>query len=249
MMISIITICYNSEAHIETCIKSVVNQTYTNLEYIVIDGNSTDGTIAVIEKYDQQISKWISEKDSGISEAMNKGLEMAKGEYILFLHSDDYILSDGSIENAVKQMNQDSDIHAFSVTFGNEEQSTLIPSTPFSLRIWFKTNIMHQGAFCKKVLFESLGGFDESFSITMDYDFFFRASLSNCKLLCHKMPISFMRDTGISSRKDWDSLRKRFSEERKVHSKNASNPALKLIHPIYWLLYPKYRYVRLKLGI
>ena len=84
-IISVITICYNSELSIERTIKSVLSQTYPNIEYIIIDGKSSDGTNTIIQKYQDNISKYISEEDSGIYNAMNKGLTMAIGEWVCFM--------------------------------------------------------------------------------------------------------------------------------------------------------------------
>lgn len=87
--ISVVTVVYNDADHIEATIKSVLDQTYTNIEYIVIDGGSTDGTLALIKKYENAISYFISEKDHGIYDAMNKGIKQASGDYILFMNSGD----------------------------------------------------------------------------------------------------------------------------------------------------------------
>jgi glycosyltransferase involved in cell wall biosynthesis len=100
--ISIITVCRNSEKYLEQCIQSVVSQTYRDIEYIVIDGGSNDRTLDIIKKYKNKITRWISEPDNGIYDAMNKGNELANGDYILFLNSDDYLYSKNSVRDAVK---------------------------------------------------------------------------------------------------------------------------------------------------
>lgn len=87
--ISVITVVYNGEAYLEKTVISVLEQTYPNIEYIIIDGGSTDGTLDIIKKYEEQIDFWVSEKDKGIYDAMNKGLQAATGEYINFLNADD----------------------------------------------------------------------------------------------------------------------------------------------------------------
>jgi glycosyltransferase involved in cell wall biosynthesis len=83
-LVSIITVVYNSERFLEKTIKSIINQTYSNVEYILIDGASTDGTVDIIKIYEKFISKWISEKDNGLYDAMNKAIEMATGDYLWF---------------------------------------------------------------------------------------------------------------------------------------------------------------------
>jgi glycosyltransferase involved in cell wall biosynthesis len=89
--ISIITVCFNAEKYIEQTIKSVLDQKNGDIEYIVIDGASTDKTLNIIRQYDSKITKWISEPDNGIADAMNKGIKLATGAYLLFLHADDYL--------------------------------------------------------------------------------------------------------------------------------------------------------------
>ena len=100
--ISIITVSYNAVATIEQTILSVINQTYENIEYIIIDGGSTDGTIDIIKKYEDQISYWISEPDNGIYDAMNKGIIKTTGEWIYFLNSGDYFLDNEIINKIAK---------------------------------------------------------------------------------------------------------------------------------------------------
>ncbi len=96
---SIITVVYNGEAFIEETIKSVLNQTYTSIEYIIIDGASTDQTVSIINQYSDQLHYFISEKDSGMYDAINKGIAKATGDYILILNSDDYLFSSNTLDN------------------------------------------------------------------------------------------------------------------------------------------------------
>ena len=92
-LISVITVSYNAEKHIENCIKSVIAQSILNIEHVIIDGNSLDSTVSIIQNYDQQIAYWRREKDTGIYNAMNKAIEFARGEWFIFLGSDDRLLS------------------------------------------------------------------------------------------------------------------------------------------------------------
>lgn len=110
MEISIITVCFNSEKTIEDTIKSVCCQTYKNIEYIIIDGGSTDRTCDIINSYISQISIFVSEPDNGIYDAMNKGLDMATGDYLLFLGSDDHLMSSNIIERVMARINNTTDI-------------------------------------------------------------------------------------------------------------------------------------------
>lgn len=104
MKISIITVCFNSEATIENTLKSVGEQTYKDIEYIIIDGGSTDGTCGIIEQYLPYITTFVSEPDNGIYDAMNKGLDRATGDYVLFLGSDDRLMDKDVIKNVVNNI-------------------------------------------------------------------------------------------------------------------------------------------------
>ena len=105
--ISIVTVVFNGFYEIENTIKSVINQSYKNLEYIIVDGGSTDGTIDIIKNYSDNISNWISEKDDGIYYAMNKANKMANGDYILFLNAGDVFISNEIVETVFKTVSND----------------------------------------------------------------------------------------------------------------------------------------------
>ena len=103
MKVSIITVALNNKAYIEDCINSVISQSYRDIEYIVIDGGSTDGTAEIIRKYEKYISRWVSEQDSGIYDAMNKGINLASGDIIGILNSDDFYYNSDIISSVVKE--------------------------------------------------------------------------------------------------------------------------------------------------
>src|SRR3954468_18033565 len=111
MKVSIITVTYNSAKYVEDCINSIIRQNYSNIEYIVVDGDSTDGTIDIIKKFSPHITKWISEKDNGMYDALNKGMRLATGDVVGILNSDDVLASAdviSDIVNCFKENNVDS---------------------------------------------------------------------------------------------------------------------------------------------
>jgi len=108
--ISIITVVYNSLDLLAGTIESVMSQTYSNIEYIVVDGGSTDGTVAIIEKYADHISQWVSEPDKGLYDAMNKGLKMATGDYVWFMNAGDHLYAPDTLEKMIDRWQPDSDI-------------------------------------------------------------------------------------------------------------------------------------------
>ena len=105
MKISVITVVLNNKSYIEDCINSVLNQSYKNVEYIVIDGGSTDGTVDAIRKYEKSISKWISEPDRGIYDAMNKGIALCSGDYIGMLNADDMFSDNSVLQTIIDEFN------------------------------------------------------------------------------------------------------------------------------------------------
>ncbi len=245
LKISVITVCFNAEQYIEQTIQSVISQKNYEFEYIIIDGASMDKTKQIIQRYESQLTHWVSEPDQGIADAMNKGVALATGEYLLFLHADDYLVDDEVLFKVISRMQADADIHAFDILFKTKDKDILKSTQPFGMRTYFKTPVMHQGAFCKKTLFEQLGGFNTSFKIAMDYDFFYKAFKHKVTMLIHTdLTVSVMRDTGVSSRQDWSSLDKRFSEEKRVHLENNTSTVMRVIYAVYWTLYLPYRKVK-----
>jgi glycosyltransferase involved in cell wall biosynthesis len=245
--ISIITVCLNAERYIRDTLESVRGQSRRPHEFIVIDGGSTDRTNAIVEEYRDVVTEHVSEPDRGIADAMNKGIRLSTGDYLMFLHSDDYLLESRVLENVRDLSDQNFDIHAFNVVFRTSEKDHLYKPRGFGTWANLKTPFLHQGTLCHRRMFESIGGFDQSLSVAMDYDFFLRAYRSGHTAQRHDFPIAVMRDTGISSRRDWAGLSVRFAEERRVHEKNADSAWLKMFYAMYWPLYLPYRRARYRL--
>ena len=242
--ITVITVCYDAETYIEQTIQSVIAQSYPEIEYIIVDGASTDGTLGIIERYAEKIAKWTSEPDRGIADAMNKGLALASGDLILLLHADDYLVDPGVLDAAVSQMTGDWDIYAFDLYFDRSGTCHRRRPRPFDWRLNFKTGLWHQAVFCRRELFKEIGPFDTDLKIAMDYEFFLRAYRRGAKLKLIDLPLAVMRDTGVSSRTDWPSLRQRFLEEKRVQRKHCKGPPMRAMYFIYWMLYMPYRRVK-----
>jgi glycosyltransferase involved in cell wall biosynthesis len=247
--VSIITVSYNARDTIERTIAGVLDQTYPRIEYVLVDGASTDGTADIVRAYGSRVAAWVSEPDGGIADAMNKGLHMSSGELVLFLHADDYLRDDRAIASAVEAMaGTGADVYAFDILFGNAENPSRRRPRGFGWHMYFKTGIFHQAAFCRRSLFEKIGGFDTRFRIAMDYDFFLRAYRAGATLKRIPAAFSVMRDTGVSSRRDWASLRERFREEQAVQARASPGRAMHAVYLAYWPTYLAYRRVRATLA-
>lgn len=173
--ISIITICYNSEAHLEEAIQSVVNQPYENKEYIIIDGGSKDNTLEIVNKYRDKIAYFVSEPDKGISDAFNKGIRAATGDIIGILNSDDFMMPD-VLTKVAEQYDEGIDIYRGYCTVWNEALNTkrdLHPNNRFGIPP-FGAIICHESAFLTKRLYDKVGEYKVSFKYSMDLDLFIR---------------------------------------------------------------------------
>lgn len=180
LKISIITVCRNSERYIAETIKSVVSQNYGNIEYIVIDGNSTDGTSTIIERYASQIDKFVSEPDNSMYEAINKGLKLATGDYILILNSDDVLNSDTTISDAVKMMiKYKADYYYGNIIKRKEKEQKKVSLFPVTyswlLYSTHSTFVPHPCLFVSAKLNEELNGYDTRYKYAADYDYILRA--------------------------------------------------------------------------
>ena len=240
---SVITICYNAATHLEQTVQSVLCQNYKNLEYIVIDGKSTDVTAIILDKYKSDIDHLISEPDKGIADAMNKGLKRVSGDWILFLHAGDYLLSSDSISVAQRciQKKPGYDIYAFNILFGDSNQWVERQSKGFQPLINIKTQFQHQGAIFSNRILQKIGNFDIGYKIAMDYDWFLRAYRAGSRARTVNKAISFMRNDGISSRLDKEILSLRLSEEKSIHHAHCHSWLLGAGYAVWWRLYPFYK--------
>nr|WP_321405953.1 glycosyltransferase family 2 protein [uncultured Carboxylicivirga sp.] len=173
--ISIITVCFNSEKYIEECILSVINQSYTNKEYIIIDGCSTDNTLQIIDKYKEHIHYFISEPDKGISDAFNKGIKVATGDLIGILNSDDF-MNPEALKKIASHYTPEVDIYrGHSITWDEKlgRKFTSYPNDKFRL-IPFEPRICHESAYITKKAYENYGLYKVDLKYMMDLDLFIR---------------------------------------------------------------------------
>lgn len=179
--ISVITISYNNKEGLEKTLKSVTSQDYTDFEYIVIDGGSNDGSKEIIEKYSYKISHWVSEPDKGIYHAMNKGIEAANGEYLLFLNSGDEFYNKNSISIGSEYLNNEDLVYFDLEVVDNETRFIKNYARELSLFYFYYESLPHPATFIKKNAFERFGLYDENLKIVSDWKWF---TLSVCTHLC-----------------------------------------------------------------
>ena len=199
--LSIITINYNDAIGLAKTIESVVNQSYSDFEYIVIDGGSTDGSLKIIDKYKDKINFWVSEKDGGIFNAQNKGFKIAKGEYCLFLNSGDFFVDNFVLQN-VALINAKEDIIYGNMNI-NWGTTTTIGKMPeyISFEHMLLDTIWHPVSFIKSSVLKECGGYNEKYKMVADYDFFFKAIISKSVSTKHiPVVIAEYNTEGLSSR-------------------------------------------------
>ena len=230
--LSVITINYNNADGLDKTISSVLEQQYTDFELIVIDGGSDDKSIDVIERHADHISYWISEKDSGIYNAQNKGIERATGKYCLFLNSGDH-LADADVLKTVFNEEQNNDIiygDMITVNAAGVRKRMNMPEKVGVKRMLIDT-LWHPVAFIKRELFSKYGKYDETYNIAADYDFFVRVIIDK-KVTYRHLPlaISVFYKTGVSSDKSNKELL--ISERNRIQN-NYFNPLLLFLFRIY----------------
>ena len=189
LKISIITVVYNNKETIKDAIDSVLSQTYKNIDYIVVDGASSDGTVEIVQSCGEKISTFVSEKDKGIYDGLNKGLSLATGDFIAFLHSDDLYASNSVIANVMKEFESDDSLDG---VYGDLIY-TPKHDTSKVLRYWkskdFDSSLLKQGwmpahptLILNKEVYEKYGNFDLGFKIAGDYDFMLRVLSAGIKV-------------------------------------------------------------------
>jgi glycosyltransferase involved in cell wall biosynthesis len=169
-LVSIVTVVFNGERHLEETILSIVNQTYNNIEYIIIDGGSTDGTIDIIKKYKGAIDYWKSETDKGIYDAMNKGVVFANGDWLNFMNAGDSFSSENGVKNFMKYKDtQQSLIYSDILLISDQGEENKIIQHEFKKYMFYR-NICHQSIFYNYKKLRTMFFYDLSYQISSDFD-------------------------------------------------------------------------------
>jgi len=186
MTISIITVVYNNEATIRQAIESVLTQSYPKIEYVIIDGNSKDNTVSIIEEYKNRLGFFISEPDKGLYDAMNKGIQVATGDVIGILNSDDLYQDSDVLTDIMNQFNADSTLD---IVYGNlvyvkkEEVNQVVrnwKSKEYYTKFFDDGNVPpHPSLFLKNTVYKKVGLFNLEFKLASDYEFMFRVFKKN----------------------------------------------------------------------
>ena len=203
-LISIITVTYNAQTHIRQAIESVLGQTYPNVEYIIIDGASTDGTLDIIRSYQDAIDHWVSEPDEGIYNAMNKGIALATGDIIGLINADDVIYPN-TLERVAAALSENpkAGFTMAPVELANEDGSVFGVASPLNedelaTRMWQEMPCPHQSMYVRREIYESLGLFDERYILSADYDFLLRLLKADIAFVRLEQPVGFFRSGGQS---------------------------------------------------
>jgi len=233
-LITVITVVYNGVKTLEQTIQSVINQTYPNVEYIIIDGGSTDGTLDIIKKYEDRIDYWVSEPDKGIYDAMNKGITLAFGSWLGFLGSDDFFENDALTNYYISYCSNikcDIIYGNSKVLFGN---NVLYYRKSDHQIDQIKKNFifLHPDSIAKIKVYKELGMYDINFKSAADYEFFLRAYFNGYKFLKIDKTIVNFRIGGFSS-----NYKKAFYEKIKIYKKHKSKLTFMfLIYSVYALI-------------
>jgi glycosyltransferase involved in cell wall biosynthesis len=238
-LISIITVVYNGSKTIEQTIQSVINQSYKNIEYIIIDGGSTDGTIKIIKEYEKDISHWVSEPDKGLYDAMNKGVSLAKGELIGMINSDDWyeldavkIIVDAYLKNPDKCI-----FHGDRYDIDNDGNRRKYKFNKSKFKfIYFSMTYNHPSMFIHKNIYRAYK-YNIEFKSISDYEFVLKVFLKSNDLF-HYIPFTY-----VNYRLDGISAKQSLISEIKEGSQARLNAGLKCRHVLVFIILKFIRYI------
>jgi Glycosyl transferase family 2 len=237
-LVSIVTVVKNGEEYLKQTIQSVINQTYSNIEYIIVDGGSTDGTLDIVKEYEDRISYWVSELDEGISDAFNKGISYSNGFLVGLLSADDLYYQDSVVEGMVNQSfkNPESSFYFGDCLYDSEGSISKVKGDDkYAEKLkFFMPHIHHPTVFMKReVLIET--PFSNSYKLCMDYHLFLRLNKKGLTGSRYKDTVSIVRNCGVSNRFYYQTRKEVF----KASTEHGTN--LFVAGLIYILLLIKYR--------
>lgn len=219
ILITVITVVFNGDKYLEETIQSVINQHYDNIEYIIIDGGSTDGTLDIIKKYAHAIDYWVSERDKGIYHAMNKGIDLASGEWINFMNAGDRFYD----SNALTTIFSHSDLENISIIYGNHEvrypHKKRIAKVGDMKKIWQGSQFSHQSTFISAPLHKT-HKFNITNRIGADFEFFYNTSKQDVNYFPVNVIVSSISSGGLSDIKRIDSIVGRWNVVEKTTKRN-----------------------------
>jgi len=218
-LVSIVTIVFNGKQHLEQTILSVIGQTYPNIEYLIIDGGSTDGTLDIIDRYSKRIDYWISEPDKGISDAFNKGIASAQGDIIGIINADDWYEAD-AVELVVQQM-QDADVVYGKIRFWKDNQKEQVVTADHR-GLKKQMTVNHPSVFVHRRAYQQWGRFLTEYRDAMDYDLLLRFYLKQAKFIYVDHVLANMRRGG-NSHKAWRGIMQEMKLIKERHGLPTTN--------------------------
>ncbi len=232
MKVSIITVCYNSSETIESTIQSVISQNYSNIEYIIVDGLSTDDTLKIVERYKNKIAKIVSEKDNGIYDAINKGIDQATGDIVAILHADDFYTNANVISTIVDSfIKQNIDTVYGDLQYVERIDTTIVKRNWISgsyrkenfLKGWMPP---HPSFFARKQCYEKFGNFNTDLKSAADYELMLRFLYkNNCSVAYIPQVLVKMRVGGKSNVSLMNRI-KANREDKKAWEMNGLSPSM-----------------------
>ena len=237
-LISVITVVHNGEKYLEQTIQSVLNQMYSNIEYIIIDGGSTDCTVDIIKKYEDKIDYWVSEKDSGISDAFNKGVMAASGDYINFQGDGDGFCSTDVLDKVFWDVDPEKDMFVSARIQRIDENGNELYLSKYQKKfdkrsLLFRMSLPHQGLFTHASYFKKYGLFDLNNIFCMDYEHLLRAYKEFPKVLPKDIVAARWRADGVGNGRTLEI----YKEYDKIKRDNKVANSLVLYFIKYWILF------------
>lgn len=215
MTLSIITVNLNNRDGLQRTIDSVVGQTFTDYEWIVIDGGSTDGSRELIEQYADHFAYWCSEPDKGIYNAMNKGIAHAKGEWLQFLNSGDWLYEDTTLEKVFSKEYEADILYGNIIQTDKNVRQSITFDSDLTLSILYYQSLPHQSSFLRRKLFINKE-YNENLKIVADWAFFLECALKKKRFIHIDFYVSYYDSTGISSTNRELVLKERDSVIKKI---------------------------------